>query len=32
MTRKNNEQVDVNDKPTDWIWTKGYNLSEKPTS
>ena len=27
-----NEQVDVNDKPTDWIWTKGYNLSEKPTS
>ncbi len=26
------EQVDMNDKPTDWIWTKGYNLSEKPTS
>ena len=32
MNEAISEQVDVNDKPTDWIWTKGYNLSEKPTS
>tara|TARA_R100001086_G_scaffold208193_1_gene123995 strand:- start:1568 stop:2269 length:702 start_codon:yes stop_codon:yes gene_type:complete len=32
MNEAISEQVDVNDKPTDWIWTKGYNLSEHPTS
>jgi|TARA_R100000479_G_C6381588_1_gene201345 hypothetical protein len=31
MNEAISEQVDVKDKPTDWIWTKGYNLSEKPT-